>query len=257
MKKYDASPPVDPRKGIQSVEIGLRLAQVLTHADGPLPLKALAQASGMSGSAAHRYLISLVRAGLVVQLEDGRYGLGRLALHLGLAALEQLSATSIAEQNLREFCATSGETAMLSLWSENGPVVLRWIHGERPVYTTIAVGSVVPLTTSATGMVFLTWLSEPLRKIALRKVPPRNRTQLIERMAVVRARGFAEVSGNVIPGLNAVAVPMFDGRGDIFAVFTAVTAGQPLAPDKIAALRAAAHAASAAAGYRSKPLGSP
>jgi DNA-binding IclR family transcriptional regulator len=191
----------------------------------------------------------------VVQLDDGRYGLGRLALHLGLAALEQLDATTIAERRLREFCTSSGLTAMLSLWSENGPVVLRWIQGERPVYTTISVGSLLPLTTSATGIVFLTWLGHASRKSALSKIPHRERAQLAERMTMVRAEGWAAVSGDLIPGLNAVSVPMFDGSGDIFAAFTAVTAGQSIAVDKISALRATALAASADVGYRARPAG--
>jgi DNA-binding IclR family transcriptional regulator len=55
------------RKGIQSVEQGVKLLETLIAARQALPLRTLAQASGMSPSMAHRYLASFIRADLVHQ----------------------------------------------------------------------------------------------------------------------------------------------------------------------------------------------
>ena len=53
------------RRGIQSIDTGIRLLEVLQNADGPMPLKDLSARSDMDPSSAHRYLASFVRSGLV------------------------------------------------------------------------------------------------------------------------------------------------------------------------------------------------
>lgn len=55
------------RAGIQSVEVGFSLLQALGQAPGPLMLRDLARAAGMSAAKAHRYLVSFQRLQLVVQ----------------------------------------------------------------------------------------------------------------------------------------------------------------------------------------------
>ena len=53
------------QRGIQSVEIGLRVAKILADSPGALQLKELAARAGLSASKTHRYLVSLARVGLV------------------------------------------------------------------------------------------------------------------------------------------------------------------------------------------------
>ena len=55
------------RAGIQSVEVGFGLLQVLGEAQGPLMLRDLARAANMSAAKAHRYLVSFQRLQLVAQ----------------------------------------------------------------------------------------------------------------------------------------------------------------------------------------------
>ena len=78
------------RRGIQSVDTGIRLLEVLERADGPLALKDLSAQAELDPSSAHRYLASFVRSGLVRQDADSRYDFGPLALHIGLAAIRRI-----------------------------------------------------------------------------------------------------------------------------------------------------------------------
>ena len=73
------------RAGIQSVEVGFSLVEALAQASGPLMLKDVAAAAGMSAAKAHRYLVSFQRIGLVTQDE-------------GAAAARIASETSGAQQ---------------------------------------------------------------------------------------------------------------------------------------------------------------
>src|SRR5207302_9961894 len=85
MKKTQAN---RQRAGINSLEVGLRLARVLAQESWPLPLKDLAARAQMAPAKAHRYLVSLIRAGLAEQaLETGRYRLRPFALERGLSPL--------------------------------------------------------------------------------------------------------------------------------------------------------------------------
>jgi DNA-binding IclR family transcriptional regulator len=78
------------RAGIQSLEVGFALQQVLAEAHGPLMLRDLAAKADVSAAKAHRYLVSYQRLGLVVQdAGSTRYDLGPAALKLGLASLSR------------------------------------------------------------------------------------------------------------------------------------------------------------------------
>src|SRR3989304_9203264 len=78
-----------PRRGIQSIETGVRLLEALERVDGPLALKDVSAMAGMDPSSAHRYLASFARCGLVRQSDDTRNDLGPLALRVGLAGVQR------------------------------------------------------------------------------------------------------------------------------------------------------------------------
>ena len=87
---------VEPqRAGIQSVEVGFSLLDVLANSGDALMLRDLAAKAGMSAAKAHRYLVSFQRLELVTQdAGSTRYDLGPAALKLGLASLSRLFETT-------------------------------------------------------------------------------------------------------------------------------------------------------------------
>ena len=93
----------DQRKGIQSVEQGVKVLEALIISRKPQPLKSVAQMAGMSPSMAHRYLTSFIRAGFVNQVQaSGHYDLGTFALRLGMAALNRADLIQIADDEFRQ-----------------------------------------------------------------------------------------------------------------------------------------------------------
>jgi DNA-binding IclR family transcriptional regulator len=63
----DAEKDEDSRQGVQSIEVGVPLLQALAEHGAPMMLRDLALRTGMPAAKAHRYLVSFVRTGLVVQ----------------------------------------------------------------------------------------------------------------------------------------------------------------------------------------------
>src|SRR4029453_15871321 len=109
------------RAGIQSVEVGFGLLQVLGDAAGPLMLRDLARAANMSAAKAHRYLVSFKRLQLVGQeAASTRYDLGPAALKLGLASLSRLDAVRLARARLSVLMEEIGHTLALAVWGNHG-----------------------------------------------------------------------------------------------------------------------------------------
>ena len=149
------------RAGIQSVEVGFALLDALGQAPGPLMLRDLAAAAGMSAAKAHRYLVSFQRLELVTQ--DGastRYDLGPAALKLGLASLSRLDAVKLARERAAGLMEQIGHTVALAVWGNHGPTIVPWEESPQAVTVNLRLGDVMPLLSSATGRCFAAWLSK-------------------------------------------------------------------------------------------------
>jgi DNA-binding IclR family transcriptional regulator len=214
------------RQGVRSVEVGLRLARLLAEKAQPLALKELATAAGMPPAKAHRYLVSLIRAGLAEQdRESGRYRLGPMALEFGLSALRQLDVLRFGGEVLADLRAAIDETVMLAIWGNKGPVVARWEESTRPVATNVRAGWVMPLLNSATGRCFAAYLPEAVTAPLIEAeylLRPDDRADYPARLAEIRARGLSRVQGDLLRGVASVAAPVFDHAGAIVAVIAAL-----------------------------------
>jgi DNA-binding IclR family transcriptional regulator len=220
------------RRGIQSIDTGIRLLEVLEKAEGPLALKELSGRADMDPSSAHRYLASFARCGLVRQEADSRYDFGPLALHMGLAAIRRLDPVQLTEQALPALVADTGYTALLTVWSNRGPTVVHWQRSRNPFVTNLSLGSVLPITRSATGVVLVAYLPENVTADA---IAAEARREDIDRAAFARAverarkSRLAFVDSSVVPGLSAVSAPVLQWNGEAAAAVTLIGPDRDLA----------------------------
>src|SRR5213078_280142 len=145
------------RRGIQSIDTGIRLLEVLEKSDGPLALKELSAKADLHPSGAHRYLASFVRCGLVRQDSDARYDFGPLALRLGLASLQRLDPIQATERALPALVDETGFTVLLAVWSNRGPTVVHW-QRTGDLVTSLNLGSLLPVARSSLGRMLLAFL---------------------------------------------------------------------------------------------------
>ncbi|WP_092130400.1 IclR family transcriptional regulator [Polaromonas sp. YR568] len=224
------------RAGIQSVEVGFSLLQVLSTSPGPLMLRDLAAAAGMSAAKAHRYLVSFQRLGLVAQ-DSGttRYDLGPAALKLGLAALSRLDSVKLARQLMPALMAQTGQTLALAVWGNQGPTLVHWEESPQAVTVNLRLGDVMPLLSSATGLCFtafshprLTAGAKSPGRLALlvkdelarnqklaRKDVPASMAELTALLDEVRLRGMARAVNTLLPGVAGFCAPVFDADGHL------------------------------------------
>jgi len=237
------------RRGIQSIDVGADILRIVASFPAAVTLKEISLAANMPPSKIHRYLSSFARAGLVAQDDaSGRYDLGPTALQIGLAAISRLSVVEAAFRPMEIVSEASGFTALLSVWGELGPTIIRWKRGRENIVTSLALGSVLPITRSATGLVFVSYLPESAtrEKVAaelrenrrLEFSGPQALKDLSAVTAHVRKQGFANVSGTTIPGLHAAAVPVLDPQGEAAATITLISASASFANPRGAAIQA-------------------
>jgi DNA-binding IclR family transcriptional regulator len=212
--------------GVNSLEVGLRLARALAEHPLPQALKDLAASAGMPPAKAHRYLVSLMRAGLAEQdSESSRYRLGPMALELGMSALNGLDVLKFGGETIAELRATIDETVLLAIWGNKGPVVMRWLESSQPVATNVRAGWVMPLLSSATGRLFAAFLppgaTAPLLKAELARNPG-ERATYAARLDKIREQRISLVEGDLLRGVAAVAAPVFGLDGTMVAAITAL-----------------------------------
>jgi DNA-binding IclR family transcriptional regulator len=215
-----------PRRGIQSVGIGLRVLAALSAEPGPATLTEVARRAGLSASQAHRYLASLIGAGMARQDgPNGRYDLGPEAIRVGLAALARIDVFAHSDSAIAAFTHETGRTTLIAVLGPAGPTVVRWHAGRRPVTTSLAVGSVLPLLGSATGHVFLSFLPDEVVAAVLERDGDNAAMKAADVQAIrrrVRADMAASVDELLIPGLRATAVPILDLQGRPALVVTVI-----------------------------------
>lgn len=232
--------------GIQSLDAALSLLKALAASRTAMTLTELARVADMPATKAHRYLASFAAAGFVEQRErSGRYDLGPASLAIGLSAMVRNDGINRAADALPRLVEETGLTALLSIWGDHGPTVVRWERAAVFFITSLGLGTTMPLLNSATGRVFLAFLPRPVlrdslaREVALAKKRPDafrdTRTDaagLKDLAGRTREDGYASVDGRFIPGLAAIAAPVLDWQGEAaFAVTLIGTDAAITAPD--------------------------
>jgi DNA-binding IclR family transcriptional regulator len=224
------------QQGVQSIEVGARILQALVRAPHPQMLRDLAAAAQMPAAKAHRYLVSFMRMGLVEQqAETGRYDLGSFALELGLSSLARMEPVTLSGPTLTELREETGQTVALAVWANHGATIVRWLGADTPVSASLRVGSVMPLTRSATGGAFLAflpqettvaWVRKELAEHGRQGLEPRTREEVEQLVVQTRRRGFARTS-EFIPGISGIAAPVFDHSGQMTLALVALGYSKP------------------------------
>jgi DNA-binding IclR family transcriptional regulator len=260
-KKTTALPVTGKRvgssRGIQSVEVGGQLLMALVRHGRVMPLKDLAQGSGMTPAKAHPYLVSFGKIGLIEQDDaSGRYGLGPLAIQLGLIGLQQVDPVKLASAELPLLAQRVGHTVAIAVWGNLGPTIIRIEEGPNAIHVNMRLGTTVSVRGTASGMLFAA-LFQPDSQV--RDVLAREEAEGLSDaawddqtfqadLARIRQSGISVLTDSTVRGVSAIAAPVFDGLGRIALALVAIGPNATLdtraggAPCR--ALRAAAEAVS-------------
>ncbi len=172
-------------------------------ADGPQPLRPLAEASGVPRPTAHRLLVALEAHGLVARTTDGAFRLGPRLAELAARADPGLDLGAAAGRVLAELHQATGESAQLYVRSADRRLCVAARDAGTGLRDSVPVGALLPLDAGSGGKVLLAWSADADRFPAVTAAE----------LAAVRRRGWAASVAEREPGVASVSAPVLaDGR---------------------------------------------
>ncbi|WP_041735774.1 IclR family transcriptional regulator [Paraburkholderia atlantica] len=241
----DANPPqlgdTKAQRGISALDNTGELLLALVAAGRPLSLRDLAAAADMPAAKAFPHLVSLLKVGLLSRDDAGLFSAGPLGMELGLIALQRMSPIRDAEPEIVTLAVESGMSVAVAILGPLGPTVIRFEESARPQHVSLRVGTVMSLVNTAIGRVFAAHLAddvlvgllsqESIRLagapasevlVAPKKGPPSLVPAYLARRAKVRNFGIDDALDAPVPGIGALAAPVFDHTGSVSLVVAVI-----------------------------------
>lgn len=197
-----------------SVTRALWILDLVAHADGPVPLREIAERLQIPKSTAHGILRDLVRERFLEVREPATYSIGIKAFEVGAAHLRTAGVDGLIAGELARLSRTLEVTAHYAVLDGTEAV---YLYKQDPpglgVRLASSVGARLPAHLTAVGKCCLAWL-EPERAAA--HVDPEadvDRAVLAAELAEVRRLGHATDHGQVADGIECLAAPVFDAAG--------------------------------------------
>ena len=216
-----AEEPASAEGGLESVDLVLRLMELLANSPAPRRLTEIATELGISKARAHRHLRALLHHGYVRQHADTeRYEIGVKVLVLGEAVRDRFDVLTAMRPQMLRLRESTSQTVTASALVDDAVVVLELLQGRTLIEFGVRPGAALDMHASAHGLVALAFgpprlrdkaLTTPLRAWTRATVTkPKELSVAIEK---VRRQGWATAPDQVMPGVNALAAPVFDHRG--------------------------------------------
>jgi len=237
MTEESTIPAGSRQQKVQSAEVGVGILKALAELAPATSLSKLAEYVGMPASKVHRYLQALVDSGFAEQDPvTNHYRLGRSALQVGLAALSQLDVLKTSAPELVALRDELNETCFLAVWGNKGPTVVCVEQSLGAVTLVTQIGSVLPLLSSSTGLVFDTFLSPAetalLRKAEAASLNAKQLKEIDRHLEQIRSTGVHQIHGLLMAGVNAVSSPVFAMGNKLVGVVTVVGSASVLTDER-------------------------
>ncbi|WP_018700887.1 IclR family transcriptional regulator [Amorphus coralli] len=243
-------------EGKETIPTNLRLLLVMeavAAAGVPVTPTQINQAIGLPKPTIHRLFATLEEEGFLQRDIDGRsYAPGRRAREMAGGILSSLRLRTARLAILTRLAAGIGETCNISLPERDEMIYLERVETAWPLRIQLPVGTRVPFYCTSSGKMYLSSLPNRHldRYLAAARLEPRTPNSITDpdrlRAALlqIRADGFATDDEEFMEGMIALAVPVRDTNGRLFATLSFHAPTQRFdiarAKDHLPQLRAAA-----------------
>ncbi|ADD42008.1 IclR family transcriptional regulator domain-containing protein [Stackebrandtia nassauensis] len=209
---------------VQSLARGLAVIKAFDADHPQLTLSDVARRTGLTRSAARRFLLTLTELGYIGS--DGRqFSLRPRVLELGYSYLSSLSLPEVAMPHLERLSASAHESASVAVLDSDEVVYIARVPTKRIMTVVIAIGTRFPAYATSLGRVLLAgqsrdWLDGYLAGVKLRPLTPHtivDREELRAELDRVREQGFALADQQLEEGLRSMAAPIRDATGAVVA----------------------------------------
>jgi len=211
-----------PSPDLDSVDLVLRLVELLAASPQPRGVTDIARELGISKPRAHRHLRALVQRGYARQ--DPRsegYEVGIKVLALGEAVRDRFDLARVVRPMMMQLRDATGLAVTVSALIEDAVTVLDMLQGKTLIEFGVRPGARLAFHASAHGLIALAFGPPALLEAVLAQPQASLTAHTLTDPAAIRAeveqvrrQGWATAVDAVLIGVNALAAPVFDHRGD-------------------------------------------
>jgi IclR family transcriptional regulator, KDG regulon repressor len=203
--------------GIRSVKTALDILESIAFYGEGAGVTQIAERVHLTKGSVYRHLQTLVDCGYLAQdSTTTRYHLGSKSRLLSQLS-PQLDLVEAADGPMRKLRDLLGQTVALTEMTPRGALVLATLVGSSPIEIVVRLGSELAFHCSAQGKVLLAFAPRSIQERELRK-PLRafssktktSRRDLEAEFEKIRKLGYASAAEEMLLGLNAIAVGIFD-----------------------------------------------
>ncbi|WP_176509244.1 MULTISPECIES: IclR family transcriptional regulator domain-containing protein [Pseudomonas] len=225
---------------IAGLQKGLALMQLFSAEHPRLSVPQAARLSGLTPSAARRFLLTLVHEGFA-ETDNRHYWLTPKALRLGQAYVDSAQLPRMLRPIVEQVARQTQEH--VSVGSRDGDEIIHLVRSRYSHIASLSIrpGSRVPMYCTASGRVWLAWLEAQQREEyfarnplqALTPYTQTDRVLLEAELQRVRAQGYSIVDQEYEIGMRVLGVPLLDRSGQLKATLTITTHASRLSIDEM------------------------
>ncbi|MFW1754722.1 IclR family transcriptional regulator [Acinetobacter wanghuae] len=210
------------QRGIQTVELAGDILKLVCGSKRALSLSEIAETLEMSPGSAYKYLISLLRTGLLKRNDSTlEYEAGPLSLRLGLSKIKHDDMLAHARNTLTHLAEKYQLNAFASMWSDlNGATVVFYKEYGGFFNLGFRLGMRLSLLNTTTGRLFAAYMNATQLADYLDHDDIKQ-SDYINVLQEIRIQGYSTLSDIPTPGFTSYAVPVFDCDQNIVMTLTA------------------------------------
>jgi len=221
-------PPEARETGVGVLDKAMSILSIFPRGDLALSPLEIAARTGLPLPTVYRLAQALSDHGLL--MKDGqRFRLGMTLLRLGMLVAESIDVRQQALRHLKWLNEQTDENAELHIRHEATRMVIEVVSSPHNLRPFADIGAPLPLHQGAAGKVLLAWLPMAEREALITASVARfgsDQTfdfhRLYAELEQIHTIGWAASDGERVPGVSAIAAPVFDAAGRVAGALTLV-----------------------------------
>jgi IclR family pca regulon transcriptional regulator len=218
-------PTIKKSDFVQSLEKGLKVISSFDAENAQMTLTEVAKKVDLTRANARRILLTLQYLGFVQCVDGKQFSLSPKVLTLGYSYLSALPYQELAKPYLQALAEKVHESCSMSVLDGYDIVYVARVQTNRIMTISLGIGTRLPVYATSMGRVLLSSLSDQeiqdfIHGLEIQKLTEytiTDKEKLIERIKLVRERGWALADQELEIGVRSIACPVKDKNGKTIA----------------------------------------
>jgi IclR family KDG regulon transcriptional repressor len=226
---------------IQSLARGLKILELLNHAQDGISITELADQLQVDKASASRLVSTLARYGYAEKdRATRRYHLGPQVVSLSRSVLTRLPLREAAKPYLRQLMEQTGECAHLAVPAQEKVLYIDQVESPASLRVNAQIGTMNPLHCTALGKALLAFGEVKIPENLERCTPQtiKSKRALQQQLEEIRKTGYAVDNEEFDIGVRCIAVPVFDFRHKAIGAIGISGPASRITPERLSGLAA-------------------